>query len=358
MTREHAADPAHPVAPALALGSAEASPRAGARGDERSHVASRAASVAAAAEALRAVGRRRPSRDQPRRRSGVGDRVGGRQPPKGGRTIRGRVVGGDGPYAVLAGESFHVWFANLGADRGATTAADGSFAITGVATDTTQHVMAVSPVAWSEIVDVPPGTGDATVELHAGAATGVEGTVTYAGGVEAIELTVTRADRGVMFMAQTERGKYRMVPLPPGTYELGAGLARESPAARARASSAPSRSSPARSSTPTSICRRASRSSSPPRCPKPELVPSTMSYSLHDGASPAPQTAADARKGALDSMLLGGQDATVPMQFHDRTPGAYIVCVEAVADAARYFGCAPITLAATPAVRELTVLLR
>src|SRR5439155_8361267 len=274
-------------------------------------------------------------------------------PPKAGRTIRGRVIGADGPVPVLAGSHLHVWFANLNGDRGAMSAADGTFEITGVDLDAV-HVLAVTPQAWSEIADVPAGPDDARVDLHLGAMTGVEGTITYSGRVEAIEVNLARG-REVSFQAQTKAGKYRIVPLPPGTFDLSVGVAREI------GGGASAHQTRTITLEPGKIVR-ADFDLSPgvalvvtAQPPDPKWSPSMIDYTLHDGAAPVPANADDARKDALDQMLFGGSNAHDAMTFHDRTPGAYTVCVAATAGTTKYFGCAPVTLTATPPTQQLAV---
>lgn len=284
-------------------------------------------------------------------------------PRTGGRTIRGHVIGANGPVAnvpVLAGRSFTVAFAHLGSDAGTTTGADGSFEIAHIPADWSVHVMAVTPAAWSEIVDLAPAPTDATAELHLGAMTGVEGTVHYAGKIEAIEILIARPNsRDLTFNAQTEQGRYRIAPLAPGVYTITVGLAQEI------GGGASQRESKTITLEPGTIVRAdfelatgvtiavALQLPGGSAAPAPRIV----EYWLLDGAEPAPKSHADIAH-SLSQLLYGGADAQRPMQFHDRAPGSYLVCAEARTDRTDkkpLFGCAPITVAATPPVQEVAL---
>jgi hypothetical protein len=226
--------------------------------------------------------------------------------------------------------------------------------------------MAIDPAGWSAIIRLDPAVGELDVQIPVGG--GVQGTISADGHADRGELVVAPAgmQAQVSFVFETAGdGRFALAHLSPGSWELAAGLALEIGGGQSRQETATVVVAAGQSITQDfEIAHKvlvAVRPGLPPgvsddRISTVEAMLLTGHRDLANGAELAQLRRSQAPEMAAD-LLLGGVNRHDPIQFLDRDPGTYTVCVEVQLDnpTATAFGCHPLELAATPDAREVIV---
>jgi hypothetical protein len=279
--------------------------------------------------------------------------LGSRSPPR-TREIRGRVVDASNrPVAgaiVLANESIEVFGGQLLADAGATTGADGTFAIEKAPGDAV--VQAFDPTGWSDVV----ATTGAPVELVLRGRGELRGKLSYDGHAESFALVLTRTGQpGFRVFYQSDPdGRYVIASLPVGTYAVSIGLAQS---IQGGASKTVKREVTIEAGTTTTLDldqRSSTVVVATTRLPA-AVDLETIEYTLLPGKPPADRKEARTRMRAGEGtgQLVGGIDAKIALQFHDIEPGAYHVC-SAVNDDLLW-GCASVVVVDGDVAREVEI---
>lgn len=280
------------------------------------------------------------------------------------RRVRGRVRSSVGTplsqAVVVVGPRLDGWGGSLSAEAGARTGLDGTFEI-GRARTGALIAVALHATGWSPVTPVPAGSDDAVVELVVDAAGDIAGHATLDGRPERFVVRLEGASPGLGIEIETdEEGAYRFGALPAGRYRLTAalqqtiagGLSREAPIVEVtvEAGRTTTQDFALRSGT-TLVVHAVTHDSTV-----------TMNeFFLVVGAHELPARADLERlesslpRGSVDSMILGGMHADAVMQFHDRSPGTYTVCVATTLARGALWGCSPAAIAEGQSVREVTI---
>ncbi len=285
-------------------------------------------------------------------------------PAPSGHGISGRVVDAAGHAiegaVVVTGDRLQIMWGELTGEAGATTAADGSFKID-PAPDHDIAIIALHPGGWSPVTRVTARDGVQLVVPPSGAITGK---VTYGGTPVQASLAVSPQgfDRVRFAFDSGIDGIYRFPLLAPGLYDVSAAPARGIGGGAGKREHATATVTPG-----TAVVQDFPLAEgvlivvhgTPPTGKTAYIVDAFLLAGHHAIADHAALSAVIATlpKEGHDELLLGGVDATTPIQFHDRAPGPYTVCAELrFADTqVRSFGCEQIDLAAEPNVRELDI---
>jgi len=277
------------------------------------------------------------------------------------RRITGRVLDDAGKpvagAAVVVGTRLSALMGSVTGAGGAMTGADGRFTAT-MHEDTAGYAFAMHTRGWSKVASYPAGAADAEVALTTPAPGTLAIHVRQAGVPQEAQVMFGTADGSVTLYLVTDAHGELVVPLlPPGAYRLQTW--------QGRTVYGPGGTSPATVTDITVVGGRAT--DVPVEIPPGALVsvsafkPGMFSveYFLYPGSEKLElaEMKKRARAGVGVEYLLGGVDAERTAELHDILPGAYTLCVDAVAEDYTHHPlvCRPLTVPTDKSILDVTV---
>ncbi|MFN0248348.1 MAG: hypothetical protein ACKV2T_15765 [Kofleriaceae bacterium] len=281
-------------------------------------------------------------------------------PPEGTKTtIRGTVIDRNGARvagaAVLIDTEFRMLQDSFLVDGGALSEADGSFVVTVIPMEQQPLLaMAIHPSAgWSS--PVPISSEPLVVTLRSGA---LEGIARFNGHGASFNIVVSTEDQRLNIPIESHAdGTFRIAPLATGTYKLSYSRAQAQAGNSAKYDSREIVIEDGKTTRVELGQQSGTMIVATAQVPQ-NKEPDTMGAALFTGAAvPKDASAASARVRAekAPAHLIGGSDLAPVIQFHDVTPGDYVVCMYPHDES--LFGCGAVRIVDGEATKHLEILL-
>jgi len=260
---------------------------------------------------------------------------------------------------VVIEKQFDVMGAGIGARAGGTTDASGRATIQ--VPNEALRAVALHRDGWTAVAEV---AADATsLELALAGRGAITGRATYNGHPETFSLSLANGSFRIMYETDPD-GTYKIASLPPGTWDIKCGLAQEITGGASKQDAKKVVVEDGKTATVDFAQTAGIVIVAEAAIPAGVANPNTITAFLFPGTTPPPDpltVRTRARAENVPALLFGGADAMRPIQFHDATPGAYLVCelgAENLKEPAQLWGCAQVTVLDGDTVREVKLTLR
>lgn len=153
-------------------------------------------------------------------------------PPEFERHVQGRVLDSKGDPVegaiVLVGSRLHQQWGSLIGEQGAISDHKGAFRVPVHSKSALDAIAIHQEAGWSFTKAIPEGEGDSVVELTIAASGSLAGRVMRGGEPEVGALSLRSADNTLALSLESDSdGRFHYPMLPPGSYQLRAGLSQE-----------------------------------------------------------------------------------------------------------------------------------